>query len=79
MVTLDLAVASKAHSIQASGLYGIKPPDAVHLASALKAAVGSLHTFDKRIIDLDGQLAGPSGDLLKICKPTEEGSMTPLF
>ena len=79
MIPLDMAVARRAQSIQTSGLYKVKPPDAVHLASAQRASVSSLHTFDKRILKLDGLLAGPSGDPIKICKPTEEGSMTPLF
>lgn len=78
-VALDLAIARRAQSIQTSGLFGLKPPDAVHLASAQRASARELHTFDKRILDLDGRLAGSDGQQIKICKPTEGTPLGPLF
>ena len=46
MVPLDKDVGLKAQSLQMSGLFGLKPPDAVHLASAQRANVVEFHTFD---------------------------------
>ena len=78
IVPVDLAVARRAQSIQVS-LSNLKPPDAIHLSSAQRASVSELHTFDKRILDLDGQLAGSTGQKIKICKPTAGSSIGPLF
>ncbi|MDE2814368.1 MAG: PIN domain-containing protein [Gemmatimonadota bacterium] len=79
LVPVDMAIARRAQSIQTSGVFNLKPPDAVHLASAQRAAVRELHTFDSRVLDLDGQLAGSDGEQIKICKPTEGTPIGPLF
>ena len=51
MVPVDKDIALKAQILQTSGLVGLKPPDAVHLASAQRANVSELNTFDKRLLD----------------------------
>lgn len=79
VVQLDMAVGLKSQKIQDSGLVNIKPPDAVHLASAQIASVSEFHTFDKRILQFDGHLAGLDGNVIKICKPTEGKPLGPLF
>lgn len=38
--------------------YGVRPKDAIHVASALQARVPMLHTFDRGLIDLSGTLGG---------------------
>ena len=78
IVPVDMAIARRAQSMQVS-LSNLKPPDAIHLSSAQRASVCELHTFDKRILDLDGQLAGSSGQNIKICKPTKGSPIGPLF
>lgn len=78
IVPVDMAIARRAQSIQVS-LSNLKPPDAIHLSFAQRASVSELHTFDKRILDLDGQLAGSTGQRIKICKPTEGSPIGPLF
>lgn len=78
IVPVDMAIARRAQSMQVS-LSNLKPPDAVHLSSAQRASVRELHTFDKRILDLDGQLAGSKSQKMKICKPTEGSPIGPLF
>ena len=42
MVPVDKDIALKAQILQTSGLVGLKPPDAVHLASAQRANVSEL-------------------------------------
>ena len=78
IVPVDMAIARRAQSMQVS-LSNLKPPDAIHLSSAQRASVCELHTFDKRILDLDGQLEGSTGQHIKICKPTEGSPIGPLF
>lgn len=78
IVPVDMAIARRAQSIQVS-LSNLKPPDAIHLSSAQRASVRELHTFDKTILDLDGHLAGSTGQKIKICKPTEGSPIGPLF
>ena len=78
VVPVDMAIARRAQSLQVS-LSNLKPPDAIHLSSAQRASVRELHTFDRRILDLDGQLAGSTGQQIKICKPTEGTPIGPLF
>ena len=79
LVPVDMAIARRAQSIQTSGVFNLKPPDAVHLASAQRASVRELHTYDGRVLDLDGQLSGSDGKQIKICKPTEGTPVGPLF
>ena len=79
VVPVDMSVGLKSQKIQDSGLVNIKPPDAIHLASAQIASVSEFHTFDKRILQLDGHLAGLDGNVIKICKPTEGKPLGPLF
>ena len=79
IVPVDTAVGLKSQQIQGSGLANIKPPDAVHLASSQIASVNEFHTFDEKILKLDGHLAGLDGKIIKICKPTEGIPIGPLF
>ncbi len=79
IVPVDMAVGLKSQKIQDSGLVNIKPPDAVHLASAQIASVSEFHTFDDKILRLDGHLTNLDGRVLKICKPTEGKPLGPLF
>ncbi|MGC8468848.1 MAG: type II toxin-antitoxin system VapC family toxin [Acetobacteraceae bacterium] len=72
LVPVDKAVGVKAQNLQLAGLYGIKPPDAVHLASALIHSIPVLHSFDTGLLDLDKRLTLDCGNQLRICKPTQE-------
>ena len=49
-----------------STLRKIKTPDAIHLASAIIYGAHEFHTFDTKILKLDGNVAGYK---LKICHP----------
>jgi predicted nucleic acid-binding protein len=69
VVATDRNVGTLARRLMQSGHSGLKPPDAVHLATAIVADVKELHTFDKKLLALDGKLEMPNGGALKICRP----------
>lgn len=79
IVPVDMAIGRRAQNLQTSGLVNLKPPDAVHLASAQRAAVSELHTFDDKILNLDGKITGADEKPMRICKPTEGKPHGPLF
>lgn len=78
IVPVDLSIGRRAQGMRTSGLVSLKPPDCIHLASAQRAKVSELHTFDQKILDLDGKVFSSEGTPLKICKPTL-GNPLPLF
>ena len=79
IIPVDMAIGRQAQNMQTSGLVNLKPPDSVHLASAQRAAVSELHSFDDRVLNLDGKIMGADGKPMKICKPTEGKPLGPLF
>lgn len=79
VVPVDLSIGRHAQTMQASGLISLKPPDAVHLASALRAEVDQINSFDRKILDLDGKIPSRGGAPLQICKPGEDRSPLPLL
>ena len=72
LVPVDKQIGVKAQSLQLAGLIGLKPPDAIHLASATVWNVPVFHTFDKTLLDLNGLVMLADGNPLKIVKPTDE-------
>ena len=78
-IAVDMTIGRQAQIMQTSGIVNLKPPDAVHLASAQRASVAEFHTFDSKILNLDGKIAGADGEPIKICKPTEGKPLGPLF
>ncbi|MCZ4281188.1 PIN domain-containing protein [Kiloniella laminariae] len=79
IVPVDMSIGRRAQHMQASGLVSLKPADSIHLASAIRAKVTELHTFDSGILKLDGVVPGFDGKPLKICKPSEGLPLGPLF
>ncbi len=79
IVPVDMAIGIRAQAMQTSGLVNLKPPDTIHLASAQRAKVIELHSFDDRILNLDGQIVGIDGNTMRICRPTEGKPLGPLF
>ena len=66
--------------MQTSGLVNLKPPDAIHLASAQRACVVEMHSFDRKVLEYySGQIAAADGKPIRICKPTEGQPIGPLF
>lgn len=78
-IPVDMSIGRRAQHMQASGLVKLKPADSIHLASAIRAKVSELHTFDDAILKLDGVIPGSDGQMMKICKPSEGTPIGPLF
>jgi hypothetical protein len=80
LVNLDRAVGERARELMNAGYSSLKPPDAVHLATAaISPDVEQFHTFDRRLLDLDGLIDKADGTKLKICKPDAGASPAPLL
>ena len=79
LLNVDKQVGLKAQSLQTAGVKGLKPADAIHVASALVWSIPILHTFDQRLLDLDNVLTANDGTQLRIVRPTEEDPNLDLF
>lgn len=80
LTNVDRMVAERARDLMAVGHSKLKPPDAVHIATALVSpGVEEMHTFDDRILALDGTLDKVDGTKLKICKPDAGAPSAPLL
>lgn len=66
---LDRAIAEKAQEVVWD--HGVRPRDAVHVATAMDAGVACLDTFDGKLLGLSG-IGQPA---LTISKPNIEGQM----
>ena len=51
---------------------GVRPKDAIHVATALSAGVDCLDTFDGPLINLSGRIGTPP---LMICEPQIDGQL----
>jgi predicted nucleic acid-binding protein len=69
VVPVDRAVGTLARQLIQAGHAKLRPPDAVHLATAIIADASEFHTFDGGLLKLDGKLAKPTGGFLAIKKP----------
>lgn len=78
LVPVDSVVGARGRALMLAGL-GLKPPDAIHLATALIANADEMHTFDDKLLGLDAKLFKADGTALKICKPGHGGPPLPLL
>lgn len=80
LVTLDRQVGSLARLFMMSGLPGLKPADACHLATAsVTPGVRELHSFDEKLLNLSNRFTKADGAPLKICFPDVGGPPPPLL
>jgi predicted nucleic acid-binding protein len=80
LANVDRFVAERARELMMAAYAKIKPPDAVHLATAaISPNVEAMHTFDVRLLGLDGKIDMAGGGRLKICKPDAGGPPAPLL
>jgi hypothetical protein len=79
VVALDRNIGEIGRDLMRRQFPGLKPPDAAHVASALIANVEEMHTFDVRLLNLDGKVSKLDGTPLKICKPAMGGPALPLL
>lgn len=76
---VDRQVGEVARRLMMSNLSGLKPPDAIHIASACVANVREMHTFDDKLLRLNEKIARKDGILLKIVKPNAPLPPAPLL
>jgi predicted nucleic acid-binding protein len=70
---LDWSVAQKTRAIVRR--LGIKPNDAVHIASAIQADASVMHTYDEKLLKLSGKVGDPP---LRIEEPKWKNDQPPL-
>ncbi|MGB9367253.1 MAG: PIN domain-containing protein [Xanthobacteraceae bacterium] len=68
-VNVDRAVGERARTLMMSGFSKLKPADACHLAAAALSNAEEMHTFDAKLLVLDGKIDRADGKKLVICKP----------
>jgi predicted nucleic acid-binding protein len=80
LANVDRFVGERARDLMVAAYAKIKPPDAIHLATAaISPNIEAMHTFDIRLLNLDGRINKDGGGTLKICKPDAGGSPAPLL
>jgi predicted nucleic acid-binding protein len=79
LASLDRFVGERGRELMLGGYAGLKPPDAAHVASAAVTDVDEMHTFDRKLLDMNGVVDKADRTKLKICKPGEGGAPLPLL
>ena len=79
IVAVDKQVADHARNLMLANHAGLKPPDAVHLATACVANADEFHTFDAGLLALDNRLDKLDGTRLTIRKPAVPAPPAPLL
>ncbi len=72
-VSLDRRVGELGRKLMLGGYSKLKPPDATHLAAAAVSNAEEMHTFDEKLLALDGRVDKLDGTKLKICRPGPGG------
>lgn len=79
LVNVDKLVGDQARRLMLSGYSGLKPPDAIHLATAVVANAAEMHTFDQRLLLLDNKIDKLDGTRLIIKHPAVPSTPAPLL
>ncbi len=79
LVNVDKHLGDFARRLMLAGHSGLKPPDVIHLATACIANVDEFHTFDDRLLALDGVIDRLDGTRLVIKKPAVPAPPAPLL
>ena len=79
VVSLDRQVGELGRELMQRGYSKLKPPDASHIAAATIALVDEMHTFDDKLLALNGLIDKEDGTKLRICKPSMGGPPLPLL
>jgi predicted nucleic acid-binding protein len=69
LANLDRFVGERARELMRAGYSRLKPPDAVHIATAALANVVELHTFDERLLNLNELIDKADGRSSKSANP----------
>lgn len=68
-IPVDFEIGGMAQALQLKDDLNLRPQDAVHVASAIRAGVDQMNTFDADILKLNGKLLSSDKSPLQICKP----------
>jgi predicted nucleic acid-binding protein len=79
LMNVDRLVGEHARMLMSAGHTGLKPPDAIHVASAIHGLAAELHTYDDKLLKLDGRIGRVDGGQLRICAPEIGGTPPPLL
>jgi len=79
LVGVDKRVGDRARQLMLAGYPKLKPADAIHVATAALADAEELHTFDDRLLALDGMVDKADGTRLRIRKPALPAPPAPLL
>ena len=79
LIPVDKQVGTQAQSLQLAKIAGLKPPDAVHLASALVWNIPMFQTFDAKLLNLNNLLTSADGNMLEVMRPSEEVPTPPML
>jgi predicted nucleic acid-binding protein len=79
LVNVDKHLGEFARRLMLAGHPGLKPPDAIHLATACVANVDEFHTFDDTLLALDGVIDRSDGTRLLIKRPAVPAPPVPLL
>lgn len=72
LIPVDKQVGLMAQNLQLTGVGGLRPQDATHVASALVWSVSVFQTFDGPVSKLDNVLTCKDGQQLRIMKPGDD-------
>ena len=78
-VALDRVIGELARALMLKGFSALKPPDAIHIATAAFVNAEAMHTFDGKLIQLNRLIDQRDGTKLKICKPDAGATPAPLL
>ena len=79
LVSADKDVCDLARRLMLAGHAGLRPADAIHVATACISNADELHTFDDKLLDLDSRTDRKDGTRLRIRKPRLPAPPAPLL
>ncbi len=71
VVPVDKNIGLRAQALQGSVVGNLQYNDAVHIVTAQYTNVEEFHTFDRLLLNLNGDIFADNGNKIKICKPSE--------
>ena len=79
LVSADKDVCDLARQLMLAGHAGLRPADAIHVATACIANADELHTFDEKLLALDSGIDRKDGTRLRVRKPRLPAPPAPLL
>lgn len=79
LVDVDKQIGDHARTLMLAGHSRLKPVDAIHLATASTANAEEFHTFDEKLLTLNGKIERADSTPLRICKPAVPAPPAPLL